>query len=489
MNHSGSILVVEDEPDLAQPLCDLLRAHGYEVEHAPNGAEALARLTKADPPALILLDLMMPVMDGWQFLAERKRDPSAAPLRVVVMSGDLGARAQPVEADAFVAKPFESAELLATVARLMKAERGRQEEVRDLRLDQLASLGRLAAGMAHEINNPLTYVTGNLELLDEDLGAQRPSPKLEQWRELVRGAIDGAERIGRVVAGLKTLARPADDPVGPVELESLLDSALHLASNDLGHRARVVRDFKVTATVRASASRLTQLFLNLLLTAGQRLPEGGADENELSVRVRAGAQNVVVEIRDSGTPLTVEGQRHLSGGLGMAICRQLAAELGVQLQIESRGEAGGLLRVILPAATPPSPPPLPSLAAGAVERASLLIIDDEPRIVSLLERALGRQHRVTALTSAREALTRIEAGESWDLILCDMMMPEMTGMELHAELVKRWPLLAARMVFITGGAFTPRAQAFLDHVPNPRMEKPIDLVRLRALVQSSLVRH
>jgi CheY-like chemotaxis protein len=471
------VLVVEDDRELAAPLCELLIEAGYRAEHVMNGAEALARLRAANPPSLVLLDLRMPVMDGWEFLAQRKLDPSLLPTRVVVMSADDSAKARAADADAFVAKPFVRQDLLDTLETLFNEETGREARTRDLRLDQLASLGRLAAGMAHEINNPLTFVAGNLALLEDELAS---APEL---RELVRGALEGAERIGRIVGGLKLLVRSADDEPAAVELAPVLESALHLAGNELRHRARVVRELAPGLTAFGCASRMVQLFLNLLLTAAQRLPEGGAAEHHVHIAARAAGHRVVVELRDSGTSLSQEGQRQLVDGLGMTICRQLVAELGAQLQINIAPTF--LLRVLLPVA-PPSPPVATPNRPREARRSRLLIVDDEPRIGAVLARALGRDHDVTALVSAREALARLQAGDDWDLIVCDMMMPEMSGMELHAELERCRPLLARRMVFLTGGAFTPRAQAFLAHVDNPCLDKPIDMARLRALLRERL---
>jgi len=132
-----------------------------------------------------------------------------------------------------------------------------------------------------------------------------------------------------------------------------------------------------------------------------------------------------------------------------------------------------------------------ALQPAAVEfavRARVLVIDDEPQVGALLERALGREHEVTVLTSAREALARLTAGERWSAIVCDLMMPDMTGMELHARLAAQLPEVVGRMVFVSGGAFTPEAQAFLERVANPRLDKPVDLPRLRALLRYIVLR-
>ena len=466
------VLVVDDDPELREATSELIEDAGYEVEQAANGAEALARLRASDPPSLVLLDMMMPVMDGWELLSQRKQDARLRGIPVIVVSADDSAKARAVDADGFVQKPFVRSELTDLVRRLLELSAKKSQQLREVRLDQLTSLGRLAAGVAHEINNPLTWVAGNLALLDDRL----ETLELAEIRELVRGALEGAERIGRIVGGLKMLVCSEEDAPASIDVSAAIDSALHLAGNELRHRVSLTRDDPAGLSAWGSASRTTQLLLNLVLTLVQRLPEGAAAEHSLHLSARSSGERVIVELDDSGAPI----DRHMADGLGMTLCRQLASELGAELQI-----GGASIRVLLPVA-PPEKKSLPPAVKVVEKRAKVLVVDDEPRIGSLLSRALSREHEVTALTSAKEALSRITGGERFDVILCDMMMPEMTGMDLHAELCLRAPEEAERMVFITGGAFTPRAQTFLEKVENPRLDKPIDLGRLRALIRSQL---
>ena len=118
----------------------------------------------------------------------------------------------------------------------------------------------------------------------------------------------------------------------------------------------------------------------------------------------------------------------------------------------------------------------------ASKRAHVLVIDDEVAIGRTLVRGLGRFHEVVALTSGKEALARIAAGERFDAILSDLMMPEVTGMEIHEELARIAPDQAKRMIFMTGGAFTERAREFLDRIPNPRIEKPFEMASILAII-------
>jgi CheY-like chemotaxis protein len=119
-------------------------------------------------------------------------------------------------------------------------------------------------------------------------------------------------------------------------------------------------------------------------------------------------------------------------------------------------------------------------------RGHILVVDDEPRMGKALHRLLAPEHDVTTVQSAREALGLVSTGARFDVILCDLMMPGMSGMALHAELGRAAPELAARMVFMTGGAYTAEAQGFLEGVPNRRLEKPFRPETLEALIAEML---
>lgn len=127
-----------------------------------------------------------------------------------------------------------------------------------------------------------------------------------------------------------------------------------------------------------------------------------------------------------------------------------------------------------------------ALDMGARRRGGILVVDDEPMVARAFQRTLSAEHDVVTIERAGEALERIGAGERFDVILCDLMMPQMTGMDLHAELSRVAPEQAGRMVFLTGGAFTTRARTFLDETPNQRIEKPFDALHLRALINDRI---
>jgi CheY-like chemotaxis protein len=273
-----------------------------------------------------------------------------------------------------------------------------------------------------------------------------------------------------------------------------------MAKNEIRHRAELVRDYHEVAMVEANESRLGQVFLNLIVNAAQALPEGRADENEIRLVAKTVGSEVVVEVRDTGegipapvikrlfTPFFTTKPAGVGTGLGLSICHRLVVSLGGHIDVESEVGRGTMFRVRLPVAK--------SVASVANERrddgttpsrrGSVLVIDDDAIVGAAIRRTLESQHDVVTTTSAREALEWVKAGKRFDVIICDLMMPQMTGMDFHHACREIAPDQAGRMLFLTGGAFTPRAREFLDSMDNRRLEKPFEPKVLRETVSAMM---
>jgi CheY-like chemotaxis protein len=173
-------------------------------------------------------------------------------------------------------------------------------------------------------------------------------------------------------------------------------------------------------------------------------------------------------------------------GLGLSISNGIVSAHRGEIAVESDPWRGTTYRVILPAAVPEPLPPArgPILTpVPAACRSKVLIVDDEPVIARVLSRILADEHDAVVALNGREVLDRIRAGEHFDVILCDLMMPDLSGMDLYSEIKGIAADLADRIIFVTGGAFTPSAAAFLDAVHNARFDKPFDAANVRALVR------
>lgn len=375
----------------------------------------------------------------------------------------------------------------------------RRAEAQLIMADRLASVGMLAAGVAHEINNPLASIVANLELARGEvaaLAAQTDVP--DDLRDELDDAAEAATRVSHIVGELKVFSRAEEGTRAPTDLRAVLESTLRMAWNEIRHRGQLEKSYGTTPLVLASDARLGQVFLNLIVNAAQALPEGRSADNVIRVATFTNAGgDAVVTVSDNGPGIPV-GHRGrvfdpffttkaagVGSGLGLSICQRILMSFDGSLDFET-SEAGTTFRVTLPATTerPPAPasPPPAATAPPATRRARVLVIDDEPMITYVARRILADAHDVTTVASAPTALEKIEAEGPFDLILCDLMMPEMSGMELHEELRTRNGAQAARMVFMTGGAFTASAREFLADPTRRRVEKPFKPQHLLALV-------
>ena len=383
--------------------------------------------------------------------------------------------------------------------------------------DRMVSVGTMAAGVAHEINNPLAAIVVNLEFIAKQIGDARaadaaaqavPVPqrygsmltRLAEVAEPLRDARAAIDRVRLIVRDLKVFSRPepAEDKPAPVDVERVVESSLRMAWNEIRHRARLVKSYGGVPAVLGSESRLGQVFLNLIVNAAQAIREGHAEDHEIRIATRVADRFVVVEVEDTGSGMSPEIMRKLftpffttkpvgaGTGLGLSICHRIVTRMGGEIDVESHVGRGTIFRVSLPMAeaeaTDSTLPVAPGPSRVGGRRGRVLVVDDEPFVGKAVVRTLTRDHEVELCMRANEALARLAGGARYDVILCDLMMPEMTGMEFYDEILRLLPDQAERIIFMTGGAFTPGARFFLESVKNQRIEKPFDMQHLVALI-------
>jgi PAS domain S-box-containing protein len=376
--------------------------------------------------------------------------------------------------------------------------------------ERMASIGTLAAGVAHEINNPLAFVLANLEFSQTairaaiDDGTTVPVEhrlRLRKTLEALSDAHFGAGRVRNIVRDLNTFSRGTDEIGGAADLIELLETSIRMADNEIKHRARVVRHFERVPQVSSQGGKLGQVFLNLLLNAAQAIPEGNASGNEVVVVAKTdGRGRAVVEIRDTGVGIAAEVLPRILDpffttksvgkgmGLGLSICHGIVASMGGEIEVESTVGVGSTFRVLLPPSPPEGSAKRPSTDPPAMSLGRMLVVDDEPMFGWTIARMIDGTHEVVVETAARSALSRITSGETFDVILCDLMMPDMTGMEFFDALTRGGSELSSRIVFTTGGAFTPAARSFLERVSNVRLAKPFTRRELEQAMASVAAR-
>ena len=510
------VLVVEDNPDDCDLLLRELERGGYEVAHRRVETGAAMRDALAGGTwDLVISDFALPTFSAMAALAVL--GDSGLDLPFIIVSGtiseDIAVEALKAGAHDFLLKDRMPRLLPAIDRELRDAKRRvalraaederRRVEAQLLVADRMVAVGTLAAGVAHEINNPLTALMANLELASTDaielarVAGPDGSAAATAMREELDDARAAAARVRDIVRDLKLFSRGDVEKRGPVDVEDVMESTLRMARNEIRHRATLVTSFGKVSAVDGSESRLGQVFLNLIVNAAQAIPEGEAPRNQIRVATREEAGRVIVEISDTGTGIPPDVMKRLftpfvstkpagiGTGLGLSICHRLVTQLGGEITAET-SPTGTTFRVSLKvAATEPAAalPPPPRLTPGV--KGKILVIDDEKMIAKAVARTLST-HLVTAESHARVALDQILAGARFDVILCDLMMPEMAGMDFHAELLRHVPEQADAIIFLTGGAFTERARDFLDKIPNLRIDKPFDGAKLREVIAGRL---
>jgi signal transduction histidine kinase len=520
MPKSLKALIVEDNERDAAMLMRELNRGGYELEsERVDTPEALHAALDRQLWDIVFSDYSMPRFSATAALSVVRERGLDMPF--IIVSGTIGeetaVQAMRAGANDFMAKGA-MARLLPAIDRELREATARAErkKMREQLLisERMASVGMLSASVAHEINNPLAVIMANLEFAMqrfETLSAEQSltaasgagptasAAGLDEARRSLREAHEAAERVTHIVRDLKLFSRASnEEQEGPIDIERVLESALRMASNEIRHRASIVRHYSRVPPVHGNEARLGQVFLNLIVNAAQAIPEGRAAENRIGLSIRMGENDrIVVEVSDTGSgmspqvasrifdPFFTTKSAGVGTGLGLAICQRIVMRHGGDISVESQPGHGTTFRLSLRRAQTalPSAEATPA-AERATRKGRILVVDDEPMLCSAVERILSVEHDVTVVQSAKRALEILKDDASFDVILSDLMMPQMTGIELHAALLAIAPELAAKMVFMTGGAFSPSASAFLERASNATIDKPFKPAALRRIVQT-----
>jgi signal transduction histidine kinase len=536
-----SVLIVEDEAIVAQDLRQTLAEQGFDAFAVASSAEEAIASAASKRPDVVLMDIRIKGPTDGIAAAQALRERFGTPIIYLTAHADARtlARAKSTEPSGYLLKPVKSSELKVSIELALHKRSSQQrlertaedERLTHERLDsieRLASLARMAAGVAHQINNPLTVVLANAELVTRELERRRAEPappdseahadqqRLDETIQVQTELRLAAQRIARIVANIQFFCQPSSPPSARSDVRRAIERALRQTTTDLSGCARVIQDLRPVPKVKTSEAHLTEVMKQLLLNAGQAIEARPGASNEIHIHTRLVEDGyVLIEVADTGCGLSQEVQRRMfepffttkplgaGTGLGLSICHGIVTSAGGRLSLEARPEGGAQVSVLLPSVDSasgqmPFVPRLGQFAArsprlrlpGAKrllrEQRRILMVDDEPMLLRSVRRLLP-EYELVCVESAKKALALLDAGRPFDLIVSDVMMPEMSGIDFYEELCARYPDEARRVVFVTGGALGHHVGNFLGSVPNMRLEKPFAAADLRRVIEQALV--
>src|SRR6266403_5696687 len=502
------ILVVDDEPANVRLLERMLAEGGYRQVKSTTDSRQVLGLYAEFQPDLILLDLMMPHLDGIAVI-QRLHIPEDVFLPILVLTADAtsDAKKRALEAGAkdFLTKPFDRLEVMLRIRNLLdtrslyvdldRHNRSLEQVVAErtqrlVQSEKVATMGSLLAGVAHELNNPLTVLSAQAQLLNET-----QDPALRARATKIRQA---AERCVRIVRNFLAFARQRAPERSPTLLGDVVGGTLELLAYELRvDGVEVAVDLAPDLPVLwVDPHQLHQVLVNLVANAHHALRRHPPPRRVAVVaRHDARRRRVRLEITDTGPGIPPDVRAKIfepffttkpvgeGTGLGLSLCRDIVTDHHGTIEVDSEPGRGTTFVVELPVETPPRGPAKSAAAAPPAARPGrVLIVDDEPTVAEALSEAIRREgHEVDIVGNGAEALDRL-AARSYDLIVSDTKMPVLDGESFYRELGQRHPALRERIVFLTGDVLGREKRVFLEGTGAPFLTKPCDLDELRRVI-------
>jgi DNA-binding response OmpR family regulator len=515
------ILIVDDTPDNVALLTAQLKRAGHDVVSASSGEAGLAAAAQHTPD-LILLDVLMPGLDGYEVCRRLKEDPATRPIPVVMLTAlrEPADRQRGLDAgaDDFLSKPADRAELLARVRSLLRMKRLYDEVVRlngtleqrvqertgqlkhamdDLaaaqqqvvQQERLRALGQMASGIAHDFNNALAPVIGFAELLLTLPDIFQDVAKARHYVELIQ---TGAQDAAGIVRRLREFYRRRDalDLLEAVGLPDLIDEIISLTqpkwkdqAQAAGKTITIERDYASQSPVAGDEAELREALTNLIFNAVDAIPERGT----LTVRTRDDGNHVLLQVSDTGAGMTEEVRRRClepffstkgaeGTGLGLAMLHGIVQRHNGTIEIDSAPGKGTTFTLRLPS-QPAARHREVAAAAPVVAPRHILVVDDEPHVRDLLREYLSLDGHTVELADNGEAGLRAFLRGDFDLVISDIAMPVMNGERLAGAIGEASP--QTPVILLTGFGDFMNAAGELPPGASLVLGKPVGIDTLR----------
>jgi two-component system NtrC family sensor kinase len=513
---SARILIVDDEPANVRLLERLLATAGYAHIEKTTDSRRVLDLYRSFQPDLVLLDLMMPHLDGVAVLEQLRGEiglTAYVPILVLTADATLDAKRRALTAGArdFLTKPFEQFEALLRIQNLLETRRlhldleqhnraleatVRERTERLLQSEKVATMGSLLAGVAHELNNPLAVVHGQTQLLRETT----VDPVVAKRAEKIG---DAALRCVRIVKNFLSLARQRPPERTYTALDDIVKGAVELLAYEMRtDSVEVTLDLGRDVPVMwADPHQLHQVLVNLIANAHHAMRHHRRPRRlAVTTRYDAARERVRLQVADSGPGMTPEVRAKVfeaffttkavgeGTGLGLSLCRNIIEEHGGTLEVESEPGSGATFVIDLPVGTPPAVP-VAEAAVAPVEttaRKRVLIVDDETEVAAIFAEMLQRDGHAVDMAADGAAALQLLTHAPYDLVVTDTKMPVLDGPAFYEELRRRFPALRHRVIFLTGDVLSREKREFLERSGAPFLMKPCDLNDVRRLVHQVL---
>ncbi len=375
----------------------------------------------------------------------------------------------------------------------MQAELAHQRE-QIFQAEKMSALGELLAGVAHELNNPLSIVVGHTLMMQEEATEPEALRRIEKIGE-------AAERCARIVKSFLAMARQQPVRLQPMVLADAVEHAVEAlrqasAGKDLRVETLLAADLP---TVQGDAHQIGQVILNLLTNAEQAIRSSGTGGRiVLTTRHDASSDSVILTVADDGPgipeairgrifdPLFTTKEAGKGTGIGLAFCHRVLSAHSGKISFEP-GNPGARFHVTLPVARAAQDDgDADEMTCGATVHARLLVVDDEPDVADLIREILSREGFAVDTAPTAEAALSLVQSHPYALILTDLNMPGIGGRGFYETLLRDLPRLVPRIGFITGDTMSPQARTFLEATQRPFLEKPIAPSELRRLARDMI---